>query len=565
MSSEPTPIQDHAGLLQILLEGDANARARMGMVLHLQELRHGGGITEEVIDHTLLTAVMRLRSGLNHATAAQKELHALVQQVTRPPWFPAMFVESMAVGEENLARVTHGGGGRVVGLGPDVDPEELNCGDEVLLSHDLNLLVAKAPHALLPSGELARFERYTEDKRLLLRFRDEEIMVHSGAMLADGELSHGDLVRWNRDAALALEKIERSEGRHHFLEDTPAETFADIGGLDPQIETLTNMLLIDIMGRSEASMYQLRRRGSVLLTGPPGTGKTLMARACANWLGRQAASGRSRFMNIKPGGLGSVWYSQTEANLREVFAVAREAGDEEPDVPVVMFFDEIDGLGGARGRSFNSVEDRVLDSFMVELDGLSDRGNVFVIAATNRPDILDGGLMRAGRLRDNVIEVPRPGRQGARAIFSRYLKPELPYAHNGEGAEAARQTLIDSTVSRLYAANGEADLAWLTLRDGTQRLVQIKDLLSGADIARISREALETACRRDIQSEGRERGVRLEDLLRAVAGEVEEMAGMLAPHNCGMHLTDLPAGMDVVRVEPIRKKAARAYRYLETL
>ncbi len=564
MPSEPRANAPQNELLQILLHGPTAGAARTGLMLHLHELRHGGAMAEEDIDQTLLNAIAKVRAGLNQATKAQNELRELIEKITRPPWFPAMFLETMVVDGEPVALVVQPGGRRFVGFGPDVSPEGLRSGDEVLLSHDHNLVVEKSSRALLHGGELARFERHTADGRMLLNFRDEEVLVTAGGSLPETELSRGDLVRWSRDAELALEKIDRSEGRHHFLEDTPAETFADIGGLDSQIGALTDMMLIDIMGRREASLYQLQRRGSVLLTGPPGTGKTMMARACANWLSTQTPSGRSRFMNVKPGGLGSVWYSQTEANLREVFAVARQAGEDEPDVPVVMFFDEIDGLGGARGRSHNTVEDRVLDAFMVELDGLGDRGNVFVIAATNRPDILDSGLMRAGRLRDNVIEVPRPASEGARAIFGRYLNAEIPYEHNGEGAESARRTLIDSMVSRLYAANGETDLVWLTFRDGKQHLVQIRHLLSGADIARICREGLETACRRDVASGGDERGLRLEDLLPAAAGVVEELTRLLTPQNCAMYLTDLPSGLDVVRVEPIRKKAPRTYRYLET-
>ena len=108
-------------------------------------------------------------------------------------------------------------------------------------------------------------------------------------------------------------------------------------------------------------------------------------------------------MNVKPAGLHSMWYGQSEANYREAFRVAREAGAREPEVPVVMFFDEVDAVGGARGDWGHRVDDRVLTAFMAELDGLESRGNVLVIAATNRRDALDPALLRPGRLGDLVL------------------------------------------------------------------------------------------------------------------------------------------------------------------
>jgi len=124
----------------------------------------------------------------------------------------------------------------------------------------------------------------------------------------------------------------------------------------------------------------------------------MIARALANWLGQLAREGRSRFMHVKPSALHSMWYAQSEANYREAFRIAKEAGESDPDTPVVMFFDEIDSVGAARGDVLTRVDDRVLTSFMAELDGLESRGNVLVVAATNRREALDPALLRPGRL-----------------------------------------------------------------------------------------------------------------------------------------------------------------------
>ena len=108
-------------------------------------------------------------------------------------------------------------------------------------------------------------------------------------------------------------------------------------------------------------------------------------------------------MNVKPGALHSMWYSQTEANYREVFRVAKEAAAQEPDVFTVVFFDEVDSIGSMRGESVHRIDDRVLNAFMAELSGLEDRGNVVVVAATNLLSVLDTA---AGARRT-------PGRSGA--------------------------------------------------------------------------------------------------------------------------------------------------------
>jgi proteasome-associated ATPase len=270
-------------------------------------------------------------------------------------------------------------------------------------------------------------------------------------------------------------------------------------------------------------------------------------------------------MNIKPSALHSVWYSQSEANYREIFRVAREVSAANPGVPIVIFFDEIDSIGIGRGQSHMRVHDNVLTALIAELDGLIGRGNIIVVAATNRRESLDPALVRPGRLGDLVIEVPRPNRRAARDIFARHLVPELPYARNGHGddLEATRLEIIETAVSRIFAPNGDAELATITFRDGTRRPVRMPDLINGAMIANIAGEAVERACCREQETGAA--GVTFEDVEMAIVTEFENASRVLTPANCRSHLTGLPYDMDVVNVQPVERKVNRPARYLNAL
>ena len=447
---------------------------------------------------------------------------------------------------------------RLVGFADGVDGASFGPGDEVFLANELNVIVGKSPNDLPRGGETAVFERKTDDGRLVLRHHDDELIVDAARPLKDATLSNGDHVRFDRAAWLAFERIDRSKGGHLFLEDTPPTTFAEIGGLDAEIARIQRSIKLHAYHGEMVRKYGLRRRGSVLLVGPSGTGKTMIARALANWLATLSPSRRSRFMNVKPAGLHSMWYGQSEANYREAFRVARAAGESEPTVPVVMFFDEVDSAGMSRGRTNSQVDDRVLTAFMAELDGLTDRGNIIVVGATNRRDALDPALLRPGRLGDLVLDVPRPKMKAAGDIFAKHLRQDIPYGSNGHST--SRDEIISAALSWIYSPNGEGELASLQFRDGVRHSVRAADLVSGAIIANTVNSAIERACIREVETN--ESGLRVDDVLTAVADEFEAMVRVLTPANCRYHLTELPQDKDVVRVDPVVRKVKHPHRYL---
>ncbi len=157
--------------------------------------------------------------------------------------------------------------------------------------------------------------------------------------------------------------------------------------------------------------YGMSPSKGVLFYGPPGTGKTMLAKAIANEC-------QANFISIKGPELLTMWFGESEANVRDVFDKARAAA------PCVMFFDELDSIAKSRGGSAGDgggSSDRVINQILTEMDGMNSKKNVFVIGATNRPDQIDSAILRPGRL-DQLIYIPLPDEVSRLSILTATLK-----------------------------------------------------------------------------------------------------------------------------------------------
>ncbi|AHG04300.1 ATPase AAA [Halobacterium sp. DL1] len=184
---------------------------------------------------------------------------------------------------------------------------------------------------------------------------------------------------------------------------TPNVAYEDIGGLDRELEQVREMIELPMRHPELFQQLGIEPPKGVLLHGPPGTGKTLIAKAVANEID-------ANFQTISGPEIMSKYYGESEEKLREVFDEAEE------NAPAIVFIDELDSIAPKRGETQGDVERRVVAQLLSLMDGLEERGDVTVIAATNRVDAIDPALRRGGRF-DREIEIGVPDQDGRKEIL----------------------------------------------------------------------------------------------------------------------------------------------------
>lgn len=193
--------------------------------------------------------------------------------------------------------------------------------------------------------------------------------------------------------------------------EVPNTTWEDIGGLEGVKRELQELIQYPVEHPEKFEKFGMAPSKGVLFYGPPGCGKTLLAKAIANEC-------QANFISIKGPELLTMWFGESEANVREIFDKARGSA------PCVLFFDELDSIAVQRGGSAGDAGgagDRVLNQLLTEMDGMNSKKTVFIIGATNRPDIIDGALLRPGRL-DQLIYIPLPDEKSRHQIFKSVLR-----------------------------------------------------------------------------------------------------------------------------------------------
>lgn len=276
-------------------------------------------------------------------------------------------------------------------------------------------------------------------------------------------------------------------------------TWDDIGGLDNIKNELKETVEYPVLHPDQYQKFGLAPTKGVLFFGPPGTGKTLLAKAVATEVS-------ANFISVKGPELLSMWYGESESNIRDIFDKARAAA------PTVIFLDELDSIAKARGGSHGDAggaSDRVVNQLLTEMDGMNAKKNVFVIGATNRPDQIDPALLRPGRL-DQLIYVPLPDEPARLSILKAQLR-NTPLEPGLDLGEIAKITHGFSGADLSYIVQRSAKFA---IKDSIEAQLRINK-------AREEKEAVKT-----------------EDVDMKVEGEEEEQEEDPVPYITRAHFEE---------------------------
>lgn len=496
---------------------DAPLRVR---ALEEKLLEVNGQLTQALSRNEKLT--FTLQQAREHIATLREE----VEKLTQPPSAYGVFLHR---NDDDTVDIVTSGRKMRVAVHPDIDIEGLRSGQEVALNESFAVIQVREREVV---GEIVTIKDILEDdtRALILGRADEERVAEISDELKSTKLRVGDTVLFDSRTNLLLEKLPRPEVEELVLEEVPDVTYEDVGGLDRQIEEITDAVELPFLHRALFSQYKLPAPKGILLYGPPGCGKTLIAKAVANSLAKkvaslnQSSSVRSYFLNIKGPELLNKYVGETERQLRLVFQRAREKSEE--GVPVIVFFDEMDSLFRTRGTGISSdMESTIVPQLLAEIDGVEALRNVIVIGASNREDLIDPAILRPGRL-DVKIKIERPDEAAAASIFARYLTSELPIDQEevktlgGGDPDKAISVMIEKTVEEMYRTDEANRFLEVTYQNGDKEILYFKDFSSGAMIENIVRRAKKLAIKRAIM--GDPSGIRTSDLIESIAKEYKE-------------------------------------------
>ncbi|HEX9749329.1 MAG TPA: proteasome ATPase [Methylomirabilota bacterium] len=463
---------------------------------------------------------------VNALYEAREQITSLKEEVDKLCAPPSTYGVYLSVNEDGTVNILSQGRKVKVNLHPSIKVEDIKPGQELILNEGLNV-VETAGYEI--QGEVVILKEVLDEERAIVTQRaDEDRVGIIAEPLRSAKLKIGDHLLIDAKSGYLLEKLPKSEVEDLTLEEVPDIDYEDIGGLTSQIETIKDAVELPYLYADYYREHHLAPPKGVLLYGPPGCGKTMIAKAVANNLAARISEKRGEkvkgfFLNIKGPELLNKYVGETERKIREIFIKAREKAAE--DVPVVVFFDEMDALFRTRGSGISSdVETTIVPQLLAEIDGVEHLKNVIVIGASNRQDLIDPAILRPGRL-DVKIKIERPDQAGAADIFNKYMTTELPIheseiRESGGDAQAAVDRMIQATIEEMYSLEEENRFLEVTYANGDKEVLYFKDFSSGAMIESVVRRAKKLALKRYIQLS--EKGIKVEDLLNAVREEFKE-------------------------------------------
>ena len=491
-----------------LMKSLRTGRATVNTLLRsLRSLRCQSDETSKALDEAMLVEYRRLQAGALEMQECQDALRKMVERTMAPPWYPVPLLGLVDTNRGVLAKVVNNGTPSLVQVHEDVDIANLHPGDEVCLSEKHNLLVFKAINGQPVHGGIATVERLLGDGRLIVKEREAEFIVARSNALSAESVQVGDRLRWSETAMIAVEKVPGPDRADQFLieevADTPPQT---LGGMDRTRDRIIGRYVMHIAHPGVAGEYGVMSSNRrLLMEGPPGCGKTLLARVISSAI-RNETGRPVRLVIVSGRSVYDPYVGQTERNIVALFQVPEGFTGIS-----IIFLDEIDAIGRARGGSGNAHSDRFLGTLLAQMEGFESHQDVVVMAATNRAEMLDPALNERFAYR---LQVSRPTRRAAAEILAVHLPDSLPLRPNAGSRDTTLATMIETAVSRLYDENADNRIARLRFRDGKSQMVHARDLLSGRLLEQIALAARQRGFERHVS--GGTPGVEVNDMQLAV-------------------------------------------------
>ena len=299
-------------------------------------------------------------------------------------------------------------------------------------------------------------------------------LVSKNPRIDSSKMQPGARVSMNQDTLAVIDILDEAfdplvSGAE--IIDKPNIKYSDLGGLDEQIKEVRDAIELSLEKPEEFEKFGIQPPKGVLLTGPPGTGKTMLAKAVASQT-------NATFLGLVGSELAQKYIGEGGRMVRELFALARKKS------PCIIFIDEIDAIGSKRLDSSTSGDrevQRTLMQLLSELDGFDSLENVKVIAATNRPELLDKALLRPGRF-DRIVEIPLPNIEGRESIFNVHAR-KMPLDKN---VDFGKLSIITEGYSGAEIKAVTIDVGMKAISDGVTKckMSHFKEAISSIDAKR---------------------------------------------------------------------------------
>jgi len=326
---------------------------------------------------------------------------------------------------------------------------------------------------------VATVEETTEDGIVIKQHGNNQEVLTEPSPHLDAEIEAGDRVAINDSFAVQSVLDDETDARAQAMEvdESPTVTYADIGGIDEQIREVREAVEDPLVNPDQFATVGIEPPSGVLLHGPPGTGKTMLAKAVAN-------ETDATFIKMAGSELVRKFIGEGSRLVRDLFELAAERE------PAVIFIDEIDAVAAKRTDSKTSGDaevQRTMMQLLSEMDGFDDRGEIRIMAATNRFDMLDEAILRPGRF-DRLIEVPKPNAEGREQILRIHTR-DMNVADDVDFAALAADLDDHSgadlaslaTEAGMYAIrDGRTEVRQCDFEDARERLAESKDTPAGS-------------------------------------------------------------------------------------